>query len=174
LSDFKKINKASKMFLFDILEGKKKEYLLPNDMKVIKSGEAKGKLIGGNIHLSNSLLGTKYSPNYNKKIWFWEEIGECPASLDQKLNQFKLSQNLKNISAMVIGKLADCADKKHKEDNRPIEDIVLDLTREYNFPIIQVSCFGHNISNFYTFPIGVDLKINTKNNEFKIIENPVL
>lgn len=173
LFDLKKINKASKVFLFNMLEGKKKKYLLPSDMEVIKSGEVKGKLIGGNIHLSNALLGTKYSPNYNKKIWFWEEIGECPASLDQKLNHFKLSGKLKNISAMIIGNLSDCIDKKYKEDNRPINEIVLELVKECYFPVIKVPYFGHDIPNFYTFPIGVASELNTNTREFKIIESPV-
>jgi len=173
LRDLKKLSEASKTFLFDMLTGERKEYLLPDGMEIIKKGEAKGKLIGGNIHLSNSLLGTKYSATCNKKIWFWEEIGESPASLDQKLNHFKLSQNLKNISAMIIGNLSDCIDKKYKEDNRPIKDIVLDLTKEYNFPIIKVSYFGHNIPDFYTFPIGVASELNTETYNFKIVESPV-
>jgi len=172
--DLKKLNKEARMFLFDILTGKKKEYVLPDKTEIIKEGKAKGILIGGNIHLSNFLLGTKYAPTYNKKIWFWEEVGESPASLDQKLNQFKLSGNLKNISAMVIGNLSDCIDKKYKGDNRPINEIILELTKEYNFPIIKVPYFGHNVSNFYTFPIGATSEINTKTHEFKIIESPVL
>jgi len=173
LCDLKNLSKNSRMFLFDMLTGEREEYVLPNKIEIIKEGRAKGTLIGGNIHLSNSLLGTKYAPTYNKKIWFWEEIGESPASLDQKLNQFKLSGNLKKISAMVIGNLSDCIDKKYKEDNRPINEIILELTKEYNFPIIKVPYFGHDVSNFYTFPVGVTSEINTKTNEFKIIESPV-
>lgn len=168
-----KLTKEAEDFLFDLLMGKKSQYYLPFEMEIIKKGKAKGKLLGGNIHSIDSLLGTKYTPTYNKKIWFWEEIGESPASLDQKLNQFKLSGNLKKISAMIIGNLANCIDKKYKEDNRPINEIILESTKEYNFPIIKVPYFGHNVSNFYTFPIGVTSKINTKTNEFKIIESPV-
>ena len=173
LCDLKKLDKEARMFLFNMLTGKREEYILPNKIEIIKKGKAKGILIGGNIHLSNFLLGTKYSPLYNKKVWFWEEVGESPASLDQKLNQFRLSGNLKNISAMVIGNLSDCVDKKYKEDNRPINEIILELTKEYNFPIIRVSYFGHDVANFFTFPIGIASEINTKTNEFKIIEGPV-
>jgi muramoyltetrapeptide carboxypeptidase len=173
LHSLKKLDKKAKDFLFDMLMGERSQYLLPIEMEIIKQGKVKGKLIGGNIHLSNSLLGTKYSPAYNKKIWFWEELGESPASLDQKLNQFKLSRNLKNISAMVIGNLLDCVDKKYKEDNRPISEIVLELTKGYDFPIIKVPYFGHGVSDFYTFPIGATSEVNTKTREFKITESPV-
>lgn len=173
LHSLKKLDKKAENFLFNLLMGKELQYCLPPKMEIIKQGMAKGMLIGGNIHLSNSLLGTKYSPSYNKKIWFWEDLGESPASLDQKLNQFKLSGNLEKISGMIIGNLSDCVDKKYKENNRPIKDILLELTKEYNFPIIKVAYFGHGVSNFYTFPIGVNSELNTKTNEFKIIESPV-
>jgi len=173
LHSLKKLTKEAEDFLFDLLMGKKSQYCLPSEIEIIKKGKVKGKLLGGNLYLIDSLLETKYTPTYNKKIWFWEEVGDSPASLDQKLNQFKLSGNLKNISAMVIGNLADCIDKKYKEDNRPIDEIVLELTKEYNFPIIKVPYFGHNVSNFYTFPIGVNSKINTETNEFRITESPV-
>jgi len=174
LHSLKKLTKEAENFLFDLLMGKKSQYYLPSEMEIIKKGKAKGKLLGGSLYLINSLLGTKYTPKYNKKIWFWEEVGDSPASLDQKLNQFKLSGNLKNISAMIIGNLANCIDKKYKEDNRPINEIILELTKEYNFPIIKVPYFGHNVSNFYTFPIGISSEINTETNEFKMIESPVL
>jgi muramoyltetrapeptide carboxypeptidase len=173
LHSLKKIDKKSENFLFNMLTGKELQCCLPSKMEIIKKGRAKGILIGGNIHLSNSLLGTKYSPSYNKKIWFWEDLGESPASLDQKLNQFKLSGNLEKVSAMIIGNLSDCVDKKYKENNRPINEIILELTKDYDFPIIKVPYFGHGVSNFYTFPIGVTSEINTKTNEFKIIESPV-
>lgn len=173
LCDLKKLNKKAQNFLFDMLMKKSREYILPDKMEIIKKGKAKGTLIGGNIHLGNSLLGTKYAPTYNKKIWFWEEVGESPASLDQKLNQFKLSGNLKNIYAKIIGNLSNCIDKKYKEDNRPINEIILELTKEYSFPIIKVPYFGHGISDFYTIPIGINSEVDTKTNKF-IIENPVL
>jgi muramoyltetrapeptide carboxypeptidase len=174
LHSLKKLDKEAEEFLFDLLMGKKSQYCLPFKIEIIKKGRAKGKLLGGNLHLINSLLGTKYSSSYSNTIWFWEDLGESPASLDQKLTQFKLSGNLKNISAMVVGNLSNCVDKIHKEDNRPINKIILELTKEYNFPIIKVPYFAHNITNFYTFPIGVSSEINTATNEFKILESPVL
>lgn len=173
LHGLRRLSKSAKDFLFDLLMGKESQYSLPLKMEVIKKGKANGKLIGGNIHLSNSLVGTEYSPKYNNSIWFWEESGENPASLSQKLYQFKLSGNLDKISGMVIGNLAGCVDKKYKEDNRPIKDILLEVTKEYSFPIIKVPYFGHDVNNFYTFPIGIDAEIDTKNHRLILKESPV-
>lgn len=172
LCDLSILTEEARTFLFDMLMGRESCYRLPTEMNIIKKGKAQGKLLGGNLIL-NSLLGTKYSPSYKGAIWFWEEAGECPAVLDHKLNQFKLSGNLNKISAMVIGNLVDCVDKKYKEDNRAIEEIVLDLTKGYDFPIIKVPYFGHDTPNFYAFPVGISAKIDTSRNEFSITESPV-
>lgn len=153
--------------------GQRSEYCLPLEMTILKKGKAKGKLLGGNLHISNSLLGTEYLPSYNKAIWFWEEVEESPACIDHKLQQFKLSGNLEKISAMVIGNLSKCRDEKNESNNRPIEEIVLELTKGYNFPIIKVPYFGHDTSDFYTFPIGAVAEIDTAQKKFKIIESPV-
>ena len=173
LCDLHTLNAGASDFLIEMLTGEKDQYALPTEINVIKKGKARGRLTGGNLVLNNALLGTKYSPSFNNAIWFWEEAGECPAALDHALHQFKLSGNLDKISAMIIGYLSDCVDKKYKEDNRPIEEIVLELTKGYNFPIIEVPYFGHDTSDFYTLPIGAVAEIDTTRKEFKIIESPV-
>ena len=50
-----------------------------------------------------------------------------------------------------------------------MEDLLLEYTKEYNFPIIKCNNFGHKIVNSI-IPIGVDIKINSSNQEVKIIE----
>lgn len=154
--------------LLNIISQKQTTY--PKEMTVIKEGRGKGKLIGGNILISNALLGTEYSPEYNNAIWFWEAVNEPPAKLDFLLNQFKLSGNLDKISGMVIGYLSECTDKKYPQDNRPIEEIILDLTKEYDFPIIKANYFGHDIKNFYTFPIGIEATLDTNLKQLQILE----
>jgi len=74
------------------------------------------------------------------------------------------------ISAMVIGHLSKCKDKKYPEDNRPIKKILLETTKKYKFPIIKVDYFGHDIPDFYTFPIGIEASVDTGKKEFKLIE----
>lgn len=174
LHSLKKLDKKAENFLFNMLMGGELQNCFPSEIEIIKKGKANGKLLGGNLYLNNSLLGTKYSPSYNNAIWFWEELGQSPAALDQELNQFKLSGNLEKISAMVVGSLLDCTDKKYEEDNRPIDEIILEITKGYDFPIIKVPYFGHGVSNLHVFPTGINSVINTELHKFEMIENPVM
>ena len=52
LHSLKKLNKKAEDFLFNLLSGK--ECVLPTKIEIIKKGTAKGKLLGGNLHLNNS------------------------------------------------------------------------------------------------------------------------
>jgi len=146
---------------------------LPNLKTIIKEGSADGRLIGGNIYLCNSILASSFSPDYRQAIWFWEEVGASPAQLDQELTQFKLSGNLEKITAIIIGNLSECQDKKYPQDNRAIKDIIIDLTRNIDIPIVTVDFFGHDVKNFYTLPIGIRAIIDTDQNKLELLETAI-
>ncbi len=145
-----------------ILKGSRAANIFSEDIKVIKHGEASGKVLGGNITLVNALLANKFLPDFDNRILFWEEIGEAPAMLSFKLRELELSGKMNNIKGMIIGFLSDCVDKKYPQDNKGIEEIVLDVFSGYDFPIIQWNHFGHDISDFYSFSFGMTCKIDTK------------
>lgn len=139
---------------------------LDNNFETIKSGQAKGTLIGGNLLALCGLLSSEFLPSLKNSILFIEDVGQSPAKLDFYLNQFKLSGQLDNISGLVIGHLEDCTDKKYFQDNKPIEKILINLCQKYSFPIIKVDYFGHEIRNFKILPLGIEAEINTEAKTF--------
>lgn len=58
--------------------------------------------------------------------------------------------------------------KKNGDVYPQMEDILLDYTKEYNFPIIKCNSFGHKIVNS-VIPIGIEIKIN--NDKFELEED---
>lgn len=154
--------------LIDFLTNSKSKITLPEQMDVFKHGKSSGKIIGGNIILMNALLASNFFPILNDKILFWEDIGESPAMIALRLRELEISGKIKKIKGMVVGFLSGCIDKKYPDDNRKIKDIVLEVFSEYNFPIIQVNYFGHDIKNFYSFPFGRMCEIDTEKKKFKI------
>lgn len=49
-----------------------------------------------------------------------------------------------------------------------MEDILLEYTKEYNFPIVKCNAFGHKIVNS-VIPIGIDCKIDSNDKKIYII-----
>ena len=54
-----------------------------------KEGESKGQLIGGNLSILYSLLGSKSSIKTNGKILFIEDLGEYVYHIDRMLQNLK-------------------------------------------------------------------------------------
>lgn len=168
LSDIANLNRDTLEFMFNLLSGEIENKTLSSEMEVIQEGTAIGKLIGGNIYLINGLLGTKFFPVLDDSVLFWEETGVPPAMIHQELMHLKLAGALDNIRGLVIGHLSDCTDNKYENENRSVNEIVVEVVDNKNLPIIKVDSFGHDINNFYTFPIGLNAEIDTVKKYFSL------
>ena len=134
-----------------------------NNFKIIKSGEAEGKLIGGNLSLIRGLVCGKYKVDFTDKILFIEELGyeTDPAMVSNNLYYMKQNGVFDKIKGLWIGNY-------EHESGIALEKIVLDcLEEKYNFPIIKSNNFGH-IEKKEVIPIGTKAKI--KNGKIKLIE----
>src|SRR5699024_11287140 len=63
----------------------------------IVEGYAKGQIVGGNLSLLISTLGTPYEIDMKNKLLLIEDIGEAPYRVDSMLNQLKLSGKLYEV-----------------------------------------------------------------------------
>ena len=137
-----------------------------NDFKIIKNGEAEGKLIGGNLSLIRGLVCGKYKVDFTDKILFIEELGyeTDPAMVSNNLYYMKQNGVFDQIKGLWIGNY-------EHESGIALEKIVLDcLEEKYNFPIIKSDNFGH-IEKKEVIPIGTKAKI--KNGKIELIEKCV-
>ena len=137
-----------------------------NDFKIIKNGEAEGKLIGGNLSLIRGLVCGKYKVDFTDKILFIEELGyeSDPAMVSNNLYYMKQNGVFDKIKGLWIGNY-------EHESCIALEKIVLDCIEEkYNFPIIKSNNFGH-IEKKEVIPIGTKAKI--KNGKIELIEKCV-
>lgn len=135
----------------------------------IRSGKAKGKLIGGNLSLTRGLVSGKYSIDFTDKILFLEELGleTGPALVSNYLYYLKQNDVFEKIKGIWIGNYT------HESGIR-LEDILLDTIKdEYKFPIIKSETFGH-IETKTVIPIGIEAAIDTSTErKIKLLENCV-
>ena len=135
----------------------------------IRSGKAKGKLIGGNLSLTRGLVSGKYSIDFTDKILFLEELGleTGPALVSNYLYYLKQNDVFEKIKGIWIGNYT------HESGIR-LEDILLDTIKdEYRFPIIKSETFGH-IETKTVIPIGIEAEIDTSTErKIKLLENCV-
>jgi muramoyltetrapeptide carboxypeptidase len=137
-------------FLRAVLATSKKIDLLTHSKKalqkakVIRPGTIKGKLVGGNLNLMCSLLGTKYFPKLKGTILFLEDVNEAPYKFDRLLTQLLNAGVLKGVRGILIGQCHGC-------DNW--QPIAIERLKPLGIPMAIDLPFGH-IDEFITLPIG--------------------
>ena len=135
--------------------------------KIVREGNVIGKTIGTNLGCMMYLLGTEYLPDMQDKILLIESYKTSPNECQRRFTHLKQYGIFDKIKGVIIGYNYDL--QKDGDMYPQMEDLLLEYTKEYNFPIIKCNNFGHKIVNSI-IPIGVDIKINSSNQEVKIIE----
>lgn len=136
----------------------------------IKPGIAQGTLIGGNLSLITSLIGTKFEIQTNEKILFLEEVSEEPYRIDRMLHQLRLANKLDGLKALVFGLCNDCESK----GNSIWDYSLLDVLNEHFSNKPYASFYGLNIghtSNQIPLPIGLNCELNATEGTITILEN---
>jgi muramoyltetrapeptide carboxypeptidase len=106
------------------------------------SGAAEGEIIGGNLSILYSLLGTKSGFNTNGRILFIEEIDEYLYHIDRMMMSLKLAGKLDGLKALVVGGFTDIKDNEIPF-GKSYEEIILEHTAGYPFPVIFGFPAGH-------------------------------
>ncbi|MDQ5983514.1 MAG: putative murein peptide carboxypeptidase [Eubacteriales bacterium SKADARSKE-1] len=145
--------------LFDMLMNPKDLTELKNidddsPFKVYKDGTCEGNIIGGNLCLTQCLMGTPYQIDFKDKILFFEEVEESAYRLHRLLWQLKLSGNLEKLSGIVVGTLTPVKG----ESEQKLLNAAFDVLKELNIPIIYNIHAGH-LKNPLTIPVGAKAKI---------------
>ncbi len=137
----------------------------------INKGTAKGQLIGGNLTVLSSIVGSSYLPNFKNKILFLEEAKEEPYSIDRMLTQLKLCGVLDDISGFVFGKCAKClAEEPLKAFT--FDEVIQQHIKPLGIPAFYGTMIGH-IENKFTIPIGINATIHADIGSIKLLETAV-
>ena len=137
----------------------------------VRKGITEGKIIGCNLSSILKLAGTPYFPNFENSILFLEGYSENTKKVICKLQQLKEIGVFDKIKGIVIGYVVGFQDEKWIKENNikaKYEDIVLDITKEYDFPILKTNDFGHECPNCF-LPIGGTAKLDASNKSIEII-----
>ena len=111
-----------------------------------KTGTAWGQLVGGNLTVLHTMLGSKSSIDTAGKILFFEEIGEYAYHIDRKLQSLKRAGYFENCKGIIVGSISKVR-KNTTEWGKPIEQLILDVVEAYDFPVLFNFPAGHEDDN---------------------------
>jgi muramoyltetrapeptide carboxypeptidase len=107
-----------------------------------RAGDAEGILIGGNLSLLIAMLGSASDYSYDGKILFIEDVGEYLYSTDRMLRTLKRAGKLKNLAGLMVGGFTEVKDNDIPF-GQTIEQIVMEVVKEYNYPVCFDFPAGH-------------------------------
>ncbi len=147
---------------------------MPHEEKLfqLNKGDKKGRIIGGNLSVLTSLIGTKFMPDMKGKILLLEEVGEAPYRIDRMLNQLKLSKVLGEISGAVLGAFIDCNEKDPTKSSLTLGEVIEDYFSKLKAPVIYNFRHGH-IKDNITVPLGINVRVNASRNIIEYMEPAV-
>ena len=113
------------------------------------AGEAAGRLVGGNLAVLASLLGSPWALRTQGCLLFLEDVNEPPYRVDRYLTQFRAAGRLDGVAGIVFGHLQNC-------DGDPpglLADVLCDLFADAPYPVATGLLAGHGDRN-RALPLG--------------------
>lgn len=121
-------------------------------LETIVGGIAQGELVGGNLSLIRSAVGTKFDLDVKGKILLIEDIDEEPYEVDEILNQLRLARKFEEAAGIVIGDFKNASPKKRKP-SLTLDQVFNDYFGDLKIPVVKGFKIGHCEPHF-SVPLG--------------------
>ena len=143
------------------LFGEPLSYIVPCENEN-KSGNVEGILIGGNLSILYSLMGSKSQIDCKGKILFLEDLDEYLYHIDRMMLSLKRCGCFDELEGLVVGSFI----KMHDNDipwGKTAYQIIADITKKYNFPVVYNFPSGH-IHDNRTLIFGKKVSLDVNDN----------
>lgn len=139
---------------FDLLTGRPNPVSKIKGLEILKGGEARGRLLPGNLTSLVHLLGTPWEPEWRDTILVLEDIGEAPYRIDRLLTQLSAAGRLEQIAGLVLGDFDQCGEVEL------IWQRALDLLGHRPIPLWANFPCGHGSRN-QILPVGIEVQLDS-------------
>lgn len=116
-----------------------------------------GTVVGGNLSVLYSLLGSSSFPDLTGKVLFLEDLDEYMYHLDRMMQALRRAGKLEGLAGLLVGGLSQMNDNAIGF-GRTAEDILLEAVGAYAYPVVFGLPVGHLPLNL-TLPLGVDIAL---------------
>jgi muramoyltetrapeptide carboxypeptidase len=105
-------------------------------------GKATGEVVGGNLSILYSLLGSPSAIDCKDKILYIEDLDEYLYHIDRMMMNLKRNGCLESLKGIIVGSMTDMKDNDIPWGKNALE-IVQDVTKQYNIPMVFNFPAGH-------------------------------
>lgn len=146
--------------------GEQVEIHFPFTSKNANFKAVSGEIIGGNLSILYSLLGTKTGFNTSGKVLYIEDIDEYLYHIDRIMISLKKAGKLFGLKALLVGEFFDIKDNSIPF-GKTYQEIILEHCSEYGYPIIFDFPAGH-IDDNQPIRLGAQVEISRQADQVKL------
>ncbi len=142
-----------------------------NRTRTITPGKARGRLLGGNLTVLTTIIGSGYLPDFKDCVLFLEDVEEQPYSVDRMFTQLRLAGILKSARGVVWGTCDKCTPGSGY-GSLTILDILNDHLKPLGVPVFSGAMIGH-VDRQFTLPLGVQVELDADAGTITMLESAV-
>ncbi|HEX5474845.1 MAG TPA: LD-carboxypeptidase [Vicinamibacterales bacterium] len=139
----------------------------------ITPGKARGRLLGGNLTVLTTMMGSPYLPDWDGCIFFCEDVHEEPYRIDRMLTQLELAGVLRKIKGFIFGACTECTPGEGTYASLTLTEIFDDHIKPLGIPAWQGAMIGHQIPQ-WTIPEGIEAEVDAEAGTIKLLDTPVI
>jgi muramoyltetrapeptide carboxypeptidase len=147
------------------LFGEKLSYTIPVHPFNV-NGKAKGEIVGGNLSVLYSIMGSKSEIDYHDKILFIEDLDEYLYHIDRMIMNLKRNGYFNGLKAVIVGGMTSMNDNEIPWGKDALQ-IIKDVLKDYKFPIIYNFPAGH-IKDNRTLILGKTVSVEVDEKGSKV------
>lgn len=144
-------------------------------LRTVRPGRATGPLVGGNLTLISTLMGTPYEIDTRGAILFIEDVGEEPYRIDRMLTQLRLAGKLDQAAGIIFGECSSCSPSEFRPfvaAGFSLGEVVDAILGPLKIPVLAGLTIGHTPDQM-TLPMGIRATLDAKAGTIELKESAV-
>ncbi len=138
-------------------------------LQTLVGGQARGRLLGGNLELVSRTIGSRWQLNTTGAILILEEVNEEPYRVDRALTQLKLAGLLDGAAGIVFGHSPTCETAPEGRPSLTLREVLCEHLAPLGVPLLYGFPCGHSPYRA-TLPLGCLAELNADTGQITVLE----
>ncbi len=152
-----------------LLGGRASEAAVGRQGRTIHGGKARGRLLGGNLTIISTLMGTGWLPDLKGAVLFTEDVNEAEYRIDRMFAQLRLAGVLDGLAGIVFGQCTECATTEPDYRGFTVDQVIDQYLKPLGIPAFSGANIGH-VRNQLCLPSGAQVEIDGDARTLRLLE----
>lgn len=137
--------------------------------RTVRGGKGRGRLLGGNLTIVSTLMGTPWLPDLSGAVLFLEDINESEYRVDRMLQQLALAGVLRRAAGVVFGQCTRCATSDADYDGFTLDQLIDHHLAPLGIPVVTGFNTGH-VAGQISLPSGAMVELDGDARTLTVLE----